>query len=148
MCMTKLQTSLLLGFALIILASSTGVCEKHSFLIGTWKSNAEKSLHYLRQRKVPVSIEKLYAEIWGHQILEYEDSRYRVKNPKLDVDTGWLKYKILNENEGSLSIRDFESAAQTYDTTLFKDGNDFYIVLNSAGGLKLREYFSRYDRAD
>ena len=114
-----------------------------SALIGTWQSDADRTLAAARQlRPVDEKQEALLRKLFGKLRVTYTGTAYTTE---LDGVTESGRYEVLGRDRLSVVIREVEPKPSPLEVTAFTlihfDGPDSHWLYTKIGGI--REYFKR-----
>ncbi len=115
-------------------------------LIGTWKSDAPRTLEAMRAHgAVPPEARAAYeADYYGHLIIEYRVDTVRARFDNRAYDSGYQPYEVVGAGEDYVVTREWnEVTGQFQQTTTYRDGDCLYGLSSPHG---FREYFCPFTR--
>jgi len=136
-----IRFSLLLCVGLVVSACDT---QSHNSLVGSWKSDTNKSLDSMRSMKDVPDETKAYfeKEFFGRLTMIYDDATYSaVLKGEEDIKPDSYPYKIVEESD-EYYIVESELLGAKYNKKLFKDKSCYYELTSE---WNFREYFCRVD---
>jgi hypothetical protein len=153
--LVALASSFWLGMALAASYRSRprAVAETDERLIGTWQSDAERTIEeYRKRRPMDEKRERAFRQIFGKLRIIYSEATYVID---LDGTTEQHEYRVLGRDKNSVAIREIDPqpspldkligpndfTMQTEFTLIQFEGADSYWVFVSLGDH--REYFKR-----
>lgn len=116
-------------------------------LLGTWQSDADRTLAEIRERNPAADIQEVYyRKLFGKLRVTYTPTTYTTE---LEETTETHKYEVLGKDKHSVVIRDIKDRPSPLDgilelsefTVIQFDGPDTYWLYSQTGGLV--EYFKR-----
>jgi hypothetical protein len=112
-------------------------------LIGTWQSDADRTIDALRQRKpLDEKQEAGLRQLFGQLRITYSKQKYTTE---LNGVSETVPYEVLGRDKQSVVLRDKENTPSILDVTEFAiihfDGPDSYWLVTKVGGIQ--EYFKR-----
>jgi len=113
----------------------------HRAIIGTWKSDAQRTLQSMREiADMPPQARSYFEnDFYGHLIVEYRVDTVRARFDNSGYDTGYQPYQVVEVTDGKIVTREWNEILKIFETseTFFDDGCIYGISAQYA----FREYF-------
>jgi len=112
----------------------------HHAIIGTWKSDAERTLQSMRQVDdlSPNARSRFEDDFYGHLIVEYRVDTVRARFDNAAYDTGYQPYEVVAVSDGEIVTREWNEILQIFETsTTYIDDECIY-------GISAEYEFSEY----
>ncbi|HLF11643.1 MAG TPA: hypothetical protein VJA26_10540 [Gammaproteobacteria bacterium] len=126
--------------AIAVLAAGCAGPE-HRAIIGTWKSDAARTLASMREVvDVPQQVRAAFENDYhGHLVVEYRADTVRAYFDDGNYDSGYQPYEVVEVTDDYVVTREWnEVLAQFSDSTTYLDGECIYGV---SAEYQYREYF-------
>jgi hypothetical protein len=135
------------GFVAVLIVASLLGCSAptHRAIIGTWKSDTERTLQSIYQvADLPPQTRSLYEnDYYGHLIVEYRVDTVRARFDNSNYDTGYQSYQVIEVSEDKIVTSEWNEILQIFETsTTFIDGNCIYGI---SAKYAFREYFCPFE---
>jgi hypothetical protein len=114
----------------------------HGYLLGTWKSNEQKTLKSMNSiAEVSEESRKLFENgFFGQLVVEYKENESRSLIEEDGFDTGFQSYHVVEVNDSYIKIIESNDILGDIETTMYPDGDCFYVIVSK---YEFREYFCR-----
>ena len=131
----------------IFIFGCSNVRNYHNELIGTWKSNAEKTLLSMRSASgISDKAKKIFKDdFFGHLIVEYRKADVRVYFDRVEDNVEemleFYPYKLLEADDSKFVIESFDLLEKRDKVVTFnREGDCYYIEVS---GMGFYEYFCK-----
>jgi len=138
----------LIACTLILTALSMVGCSppEHQSIIGTWKSDAERTLQSMRQvADLPPRVRTHFEnDYYGHLIVEYRVDTVRARFDNSGYDTDYQPYEVISVSNEKIITSEWNEILQIFETsTTFIDGECLYGI---SAEYKFREYYCPFEQ--
>jgi hypothetical protein len=118
---------------------------EHQAIIGTWKSDTERTLQSMRQVvDLPPRAQSYFENnFYGHLIVEYRVDTVRAKFDNSNYDTDYQPYKVISVSNEKIITSEWNEILQIFETsTTFIEGECLYGI---SADYNFREYFCPFE---
>jgi hypothetical protein len=118
----------------------------HQAIIGTWKSDAERTIQSMHQvadlsPRIQSHFENNY---YGHLIVEYRVDTVRARFDNSNYDTDYQPYKVISVSNENIITSEWNEILKIFETsTTFIDGECLYGI---SAEYKFREYYCPFEQ--
>jgi len=115
----------------------------HRAIVGTWKSNAERTLESMNSVEgvTPKAREYLEKDFFGHLVNEIREHDSRSFDARGGFDSGYEPYEVLEVTDKYIRAKQWSSLLQEFqERTLYIENECYYVLITK---FQFREYFCK-----
>ena len=131
------------GCIFVLISFSTVGCSPpaHQAIIGTWKSDAERTLQSMHQvADLPTRARMHFeSDFYGHLVVEYRVDTVRAWFNNSNYDTGYQPYKVISVSDEKIVTSEWNEILEIFEPSItFIDDECIYGI---SANYAFREYF-------